>query len=70
MAESRSQSRTDFASTLQPASDFNVRLIADDTLLFMSSKEAHTLEYNVSLEIDKMQVWLQANKLSINIFLR
>ena len=43
------------------ASDFNVRLFADDTLLFMSSKEAHTLEYNVNLEIGKMQVWLQAN---------
>ena len=49
------------------ASDFNVRLFADDTLLFMSSKEAHTLEYNVNLEIGKMQLWLQANKLSINI---
>ena len=48
-------------------SDFNVRLFADDTLLFMSSKEAHTLEYNVNLEIGKMQLWLQANKLSINI---
>ena len=50
------------------ASDFNVRLFADDTLLFMSSKEAHTLEYNVNVETGKMQVWLQANKLSINIF--
>ena len=34
----------------------------------MSSKETHTLEYNVNAKIAKMQVWLKANKLSINIF--
>ena len=43
------------------ASDFNVRLFTDDILLFMSSKEAHTLEYKVNAEIGKMPVWLQAN---------
>ena len=49
-------------------SNLNVRLFADNTFLFMSFKEAHTLEYNVNAEICKMQVWLQTNKLSINIF--
>ena len=33
----------------------------------MSSKETYTLEYNVNAKIAKMQVWLKANKLSINI---
>ena len=35
------------------ASDFIVRLLADDSLLFMTSKEAHTLEYNVNAELVK-----------------
>ena len=29
-------------------------LFADDILFFMSSKEAHTLEYKANLEIGKM----------------
>ena len=58
-----------YANDICNTADFNVRLFANHTLLFTSCKEAHTLdlEYNVDAEIGKMQVWLQANKLSSKI---
>ena len=52
---------------IKHASKFNVRLFANDNLIYLSSKVAHTLESNINNEIRKIESWLQANMLSINV---
>ena len=57
-----------YINDIKHASNFNVRLFADDTLIYLSSKLAFTLESNINNKIGEIQSWLQASKLSINVF--
>ena len=52
---------------IQKASNFNIRLFADDTLLYFSKKKPCDLEKHVNIELDKIQQWLDVNKLSLNV---
>ena len=56
-----------YTNDLKHASNFNIRLFADDTLLHLSPKVS-TLESNINNEIGKIESWLQAKTLSINVF--
>lgn len=42
-------------------------LFADDTNIFCSNKDIHTLTKTVNEELKKVSEWLKANKLSLNI---
>ena len=42
-------------------------LFADDTNAFRSGYDLTTLAMEVSLELDKLQIWFNVNKLSLNI---
>ena len=46
---------------------FNIRLFTDHTLLYLSFKVVYTLQSNINNEIGKVELWLQENKLSINV---
>ena len=56
-----------YVNDIQNASDFNIRLFADDTLLYFSKKKPCDLEKHVNIELDKIQRWLDVNKLSLNV---
>ena len=55
-----------YVNDIQNASNFNIRLFADDTLLYFTKKPCD-LEKHVNIELDKIQRWLDVNKLSINV---
>ena len=42
-------------------------LFADDTTLFYSTKNLHTLYNNISLDLNDLSEWFKANKLSLNV---
>ena len=42
-------------------------LFADDTNLFFSGKNIDYLEQTINTELDRITLWLKANKLSLNI---
>ena len=42
-------------------------LFADDTNLFFSGKNIDYLEQIINSELDRITLWLKANKLSLNI---
>jgi len=48
------------------ASNFNVKLFADDTVLTLSHGDAENLNYNINKETIKIDHWLKINKLSLN----
>ena len=48
------------------ASEFNVRMFADDTNLTMVSDNYLSLQTKVNCEIQKIDNWLKSNKLSLN----
>ena len=56
-----------YVNDIQNVTNFEVRLFADDTLLYLSDKDSQTLEKNVNAELSKVQQWLDVNKLSLNI---
>ena len=56
-----------YVNDIQNASNFNIRLFADDTLLYFSKKKPCDLEKHVNIELDKIQRWLDVNKLSLNV---
>ena len=49
-------------------SNFNVTLYADDSVLTLAHKNINTLQSNLNIEIPKINSWLVANQLSINIY--
>ena len=56
-----------YINDLPNASNFFVKLFADDTFLSLSSQNFNQLKKKVNNEIKKIFTWLTANKLSLNI---
>ena len=56
-----------YVNDIQNASNFNIRLFADDTLLYFSKKKPCDLEKHVNIELDKIQRRLDVKKLSLNV---
>jgi len=55
-----------YINDLALASEFNVRMFADDTSLTMDSDNYLSLQTKVNCEINKIDKWLKSNKLSLN----
>ena len=55
-----------YINDLPLASRFNITLFADDTYLSLSDKCLHTLEDKINLELQRIDIWLRKNKLSLN----
>ena len=49
------------------ASDFFVKLFADNTVLSLSCKNLKELNKKASMELDKIYKWLVANRLTLNV---
>ena len=47
--------------------NFNVTLYADDSVLTLDHKNINTLQSNLNIEIPKINSWLIANQLSLNV---
>ena len=56
-----------FINDLPYATNFKVKLFADDTLLSMDSDIYNDLQYDVNREINNVHKWLCLNKLTLNI---
>ena len=53
---------------VENVSDFLYTILyADDTSVLLSGKDYITLVKLLTLELDKLSVWLKANKLSLNV---
>ena len=55
-----------YVNDIQNASNFNIRLFADNILLYFK-KKPYNLEKHVNIKLDKVQQWLDVNKLSFNV---
>ena len=55
-----------FINDIPCASDLGAWLFADDTLLVASAKSLSLLQSKMNSEVEKVQVWLLANKLSVH----
>ena len=55
-----------YVNNIQNASNFNIRLFADNTLLYLK-KTSCNLEKHVYIKLDTIQRWLDVNKLSLNV---
>ena len=56
-----------YINDLALASEFNVRMFADDTNLSMVSDNYLSLQTKVNCEIQKIDNWLKSNKLSLKL---
>ena len=56
-----------YINDLQNASSLNIRLFADDTLLFHESKNISQSQNFIDDELSKVKLWLNVNKITINI---
>ena len=55
-----------YINDLPEASEFFIRLFADDTFLCAQDSEIWRLENKVNLELEKVYHWLVANRLTLN----
>ena len=55
-----------FINDLPNASEFYIKLFADDTFLCAQNKDFADLERDVNTELDKVFIWLSSNKLTLN----
>ena len=55
-----------FINDLPNASNFYIKLFADDTFLCAQNKDFSVLEREVNIELDKVFIWLASNKLTLN----
>ena len=55
-----------FINDLPNASNFYIKLFADDTFLCSQNKDVAVLEREANVELDKVFVWLASNKLTLN----
>ena len=51
---------------LPKISEFNVRLLADDTVLIMSDRDLQNLNKTANAEAKKIENWLSSDKLTLN----
>ena len=56
-----------YINDIVDCSNFNVTLYADDSVLTLAHKNISTLQSNLNIEIPKINSWLIANQLSLNI---
>ena len=49
------------------ASQFYIKLFADDTFLCAQNKDFSVLEGEVNCELEKVFIWLASNKLTLNV---
>ena len=56
-----------YINDLPEHTNFNVRMFADDTVLFIKSKKLHELESIVTSELHKISEWTKFNRLSLNL---
>ena len=56
-----------YINDIQNASSYKLTQFADDTLLYMSSKNIASLEHEVNHSLMKVQRWIDSNKLTINL---
>nr|CAB3264535.1 pol-like protein [Phallusia mammillata] len=55
-----------YINDLPSASEFETRLFADDTCLWISAYKSSTLQMSVNTELTKVDKWMRANQLSLN----
>ena len=55
-----------FINDIPLASDLGTWLFADDTVLVESANSLSVLQYKMNYQVDKVQTWLLANKLSVH----
>ena len=55
-----------YINDLPKASNFETRLFADDTALLLTDSYLKSLNYKVNSELSKVELWLNANKLTLN----
>ena len=55
-----------FINDLPDATNFYVKLFADDTFLCAQNNNFVTLENEVNIELEKVFIWLASNKLTLN----
>ena len=56
-----------YINDIVDCSNFNATLYADDSVLTLAHKNINTLQSNLSIEIPKINSWLIANQLSLNV---
>ena len=56
-----------FINDLPNASNFYIKLFADDAFLCAQNLDVQLLEDEVNVEIEKVYQWLKSNKLTLNI---
>ena len=56
-----------FINDLPNATEFYVKLFADDTFLCSQNSDFTLLQNKVNFELDKVFVWLASNKLTLNV---
>ena len=56
-----------YINDLPNASNFYVKLFADDTFLSLSDPSLHNLNVRTNIELKKIYRWLEANRLTLNI---
>ena len=56
-----------YINDIPNASDFFIKLFADDTVLSLSCENLKNLNKKTSVELDKIYKWLVANKLTLNV---
>ena len=56
-----------FINDLPNASQFYIKLFADDTFLCAQNKDFALLERDVNSELEKVFIWLASNKLTLNV---
>ena len=50
------------------SSKFSFFLFADDTNIFFESSDLDEMEWTLNRELRKLNVWLNVNKLALNVF--
>ena len=55
-----------YINDLLKASNSETRLLADDTALFLTDTNLKSLNYKVNMELSRISLWLNANKLTLN----
>ena len=56
-----------YINDLPNASNFYVKLFADDTILSLNKNNINELNTRVNIELKKIHKWLEANKLTLNV---
>ena len=56
-----------YINDFENASSFKLTQFADDTLLYLSSKNLTSLEYEINQSLIEVEKWINCNKLTINL---